>query len=50
MVKLPKSLGRFLCWLGFHDFRIVSKKFEVGPESVEKDVCRRCGVAVIRKA
>lgn len=49
MVKLPPLLGRFLCWLGFHDFRIVSKTFGFGTEGVEKDECRRCGVTVTRK-
>ena len=27
MVKLPPLLGRFLCWLGFHDFRVVDVTF-----------------------
>jgi hypothetical protein len=49
MVKLPPLLGQFLCWLGFHDFRVVSKTFEFGTEGVEKSECRRCGVIITRK-
>ncbi len=36
MVKL---IDRFLCWIGFHDYRV-----GFGSEDVEKDKCRRCGV------
>jgi hypothetical protein len=43
MVKLPTLLGRILCWLGFHDYRVVNVTFEFGADAVEKDVCRRCG-------
>ncbi len=50
MVKLPPLLGRILCWLGFHDFRVVNVTFQFGTEGVEKDVCRRCGVTRTRKA
>ena len=50
MFKLPPKLGRLLCWLGFHDFRVVSKTFGFGTDGVEKDVCRRCGLAITRKA
>jgi hypothetical protein len=50
MVKLPPLLGRFLCWLGFHDFRVVNVTFGFGSDGVEKDECRRCGVIRIRKA
>jgi len=49
MVKLPPLLGRILCWLGLHDFRVVSKSFGFGTEGVERDECRRCGVTVTRK-
>jgi len=50
MVKLPPLLGRFLCWLGFHDFRVVNVTFGFGTDGVEKDECRRCGITRIRKA
>jgi len=36
MVKL---IGRILCWIGLHDYRV-----GFGSEDVEKDKCRRCGV------
>jgi hypothetical protein len=49
MIKLPPLLGRFLCWLGFHDFRVVSKSFGFGTGGVEKDECRRCGITVTRQ-
>jgi hypothetical protein len=39
-VKLPPLLGRFLCWLGFHDYRVVDVTFEFGTDAVEKDECR----------
>ena len=44
MVKLPLLLGRILCWLGFHDFRVVNVTFEFGTDALETDECRRCGV------
>ena len=37
MVKLPPLLDRILCWLGFHDFRVVSKTPGFGTDGVEKD-------------
>ena len=46
MVKLPTLLGRILCWLGFHDYRVVNVTFEFGADAVEKDECRRCGAAI----
>jgi hypothetical protein len=50
MVQLPPLLGRILCWLGFHDFRVVNVTFGFGTDGVEKDECRRCGVTRTRKA
>ncbi len=50
MVKLPPLLGRFLCWLGFHDFRVVDVTFEFGTDAIEKDECRRCGATRTRIA
>jgi len=49
MVKLPPLLGRLLCLLGIHDFRVISKTFGFGTEGVERDVCRRCGITITRK-
>lgn len=51
MSKLPSLLGRFLCWLGFHDFRVISKTFGFGAGGgVEKVQCRRCGMTLTREA
>ncbi len=51
MSKLPPFLGRLLCWLGFHDFRIINKTFGFGAAGgVEKVQCRRCGVIMTREA
>lgn len=51
MSKLPSLLGRLLCWLGFHDFRVVDKIFGFGAGGgVEKVECRRCGVTITRQA
>ncbi len=51
MSKLLPILGRFLCWLGFHDFRVIDRTFEFGAGgSVEKVECRRCGVIMTRQA
>ena len=50
MVKLLQLLGQILCWLGFHDFRVVDVTFGFGTDAVEKDVCRRCGATRTRRA
>jgi hypothetical protein len=38
MVKLPPLLGRILCWLGFHDYRVVDVTFEFGTDAVENSL------------
>ncbi len=44
-------IGRVLCWLGFHDFRVVDVTFGFGGGgSVERIECRRCGLATTRQA
>lgn len=48
--KLPPLLGRLLCWLGFHDYRVIDVVFEFGSDPVEKDQCRRCGAIRTRIA
>lgn len=51
MPKLPPLIGRLLCWLGFHDFRVIDRTFGFGPDGgVEKVECRRCGVTITRQA
>ncbi len=50
MLPLPPLLGCFLCWLGFHDFRVIDRTFGFGAGGeVEKVECRRCGVIVTRQ-
>ena len=48
--KLPPLLGLILCWLGFHDYRVIDVIFEFGSDPVEKDQCRRCGATRTRIA
>jgi len=43
-------LRRLLCFLGFHDFRIVEVTMGFGPSgAVEKVECRRCGYLTARR-
>ncbi|WP_423909982.1 hypothetical protein [Candidatus Spongiihabitans sp.] len=50
MQDLPPLLGKLLCWLGFHDFQVISKTFGFGDGGgVEKVECKRCGVIMTRK-
>jgi len=51
MSKLPSLLGRLLCRLGFHDYRVleIMFKFRFGG-SIKMVECRRCGVTVNRQA
>jgi hypothetical protein len=51
MSKLPSLLGRFLCRLGFHDYRVLEIMFQFSSDgSIEKVECQRCGVTVTRQA
>ncbi len=48
--KLREFVGRLLCWLGIHDFRVVDVTFGFGGGgSVERVECRRCGLATTRQ-
>jgi hypothetical protein len=48
--KLREFVGRLLCWLGIHDFRVVDATFSFGVGgNVERIECRRCGWATTRK-
>ncbi len=43
--RWPKWLGRLLCRLGLHDFRVIDVTFGFGPSAkVEQVECRRCGL------
>jgi len=49
MSKLPPFFGRLLCWLGFHDLRVIEKSFDFGAGGgIEKVECRRCGNKWVR--
>lgn len=49
MQDLPPQLGKLLCWLGFHDFRVLDKTFGFGDGGgVEKVECKRCGLVTTR--
>ena len=48
--KVPAWLGRLLCWLGVHDYRLVECIIGFGPGGlVEKVECRRCGYTTTRQ-
>ncbi|GMQ88131.1 MAG: hypothetical protein BMS9Abin08_1356 [Gammaproteobacteria bacterium] len=50
MSILPPLLGRLLCWLGLHNFRVVDRMFEFGAGgAIEKVECKRCGVTMTRQ-
>ncbi len=43
-------IGRLLCWLGFHDLRVINVTFGFAPgEAVETVECRRCGYRATRQ-
>ncbi len=49
--KLREYVGRLLCWLGVHDFRVVDVTFGFGEGgSVERVECRRCGLVTTHQA
>jgi hypothetical protein len=45
-----RLLGKILCWLGFHDFRIISESFSFGGGGIETVECQRCGLRKTRMA
>jgi hypothetical protein len=50
MARTLPLLGKLLCWVGFHDFRVISRSFEFrAGEAVEKVECRRCGLKMTRQ-
>ncbi len=43
--------GQLLCWVGFHDYRVLEIRFQFGAGSgIEKVECQRCSVIVTRQA
>lgn len=50
MKILSIYLGKFLCWLGVHDFRVIDRSFQFGTgDGIEKVECKRCGIVVNRQ-
>lgn len=46
---MPAILGRLLCLIGIHDFRVVDATFGFGPGgTVSRLECRRCGFVTTR--
>jgi len=51
MPKLPLLLGRLLCRLSFHDYRVLEIMFQFSTGgSIEKVECQRCGATITRQA
>ena len=49
--KLQEFIGRLLCRLGLHDYRVIDVTFGFGEGgSVERVECRRCAQVTIRRA
>jgi hypothetical protein len=49
--RLMTRVGRLLCILGFHDFRVLEVRFGFGQGNrIEKVECRRCGMNTARRS
>ena len=49
-MDLLDKLHQLLCWLGFHDFRVLEISFGFGDAGdVEKVECLRCGLVMSRE-
>ena len=47
--RLPHWIGRLLCWLDFHDYRLIEMVGSFGEAGrVQKVECRRCGKVTTR--
>lgn len=48
--RVSAALGRLLCVLGVHDFRMLEVRFGLGKgNNIEKRECRRCGRSATRR-
>lgn len=48
---LRAAAGRFLCFLGVHDSRVLEVRFGFGQGNrIEKVECRRCGLISTRRS
>jgi len=45
-----RLFGSILCWLGFHDFHVITETFSFGGGGVETVECQRCGLRRTRPA
>ena len=49
--RLPAPIGRLLCFLGIHEFRVLEVRFGFGQGNrIEKVECRRCGEISTRRS
>lgn len=49
--RLMAPVGRLLCILGFHDYRVLEVRFGFGEGNrIEKVECRRCGQHSARRS
>ena len=49
--RMPATLGRLLCLVGAHDFRVLEVRFGFGQGNcIEKVECRRCGIVSTRRS
>jgi hypothetical protein len=48
--RLPAPVGRLLCLVGIHDYRVLEVRFGFGEGNrIEKVECRRCGQVSTRR-
>ena len=45
-----RLFGNILCWLGFHDFHVITETFSFGGGGIETVECHRCGLRRTRPA
>lgn len=49
--RLPAAVGKLLCFLGLHDFRVLEVRFGFGQGNrIEKVECRRCALVSTRRS
>ncbi len=44
-----RLFGSILCWLGFHDFHVITESFSFGGGGIETVECHRCGLRRTRQ-
>ena len=48
-VPIPPTLGRLLCAITLHDYRVVEVSSSFGSGTVETRQCRRCNIRHLRQ-